>query len=171
MAEWENFLKDFDQKLARYFERDAAAIKCKKGCTFCCENADYPLSLPEMRYLMQGFAKLDKEKHDRVRTNIQQLLKTRPKIYPCPFLIEGECAVYPYRPLTCRVHGLAYMKSDGVVKLPECANYGLNYSKNFDGKTVNFEPIKEDLNLDKIFASAPNFNPEEIRSLINWFCS
>lgn len=61
------FLKEFDAKLAAYFEHDAAAIKCQKGCTFCCENADYPLSRLEMEYLMQGFLKLDKEKHDLVR--------------------------------------------------------------------------------------------------------
>ncbi len=171
---YEQFLEDFDEKLAAYFERDAAAIKCKKGCTFCCENADYPLSLLEMRYLMQGFSKLDKDRHDKVRHNIGQLkakLVARGElyIYPCPFLIDGECAVYPYRPLTCRVHGLAYMRSDKIVKLPECARKGLNYSENFDGQSVNFEPIREDLNLDKIFAANPQLDFGEIRSMIDWF--
>ncbi|MCM1010803.1 MAG: YkgJ family cysteine cluster protein [Fusobacterium sp.] len=163
---YERFLKEFAEKLAAYFEHDAAAIKCKKGCTFCCENADYPLSRLEMEYLMKGFLRLDKEKHDLVRERIRKITA---KPYPCPFLLEGECSVYSYRPLTCRVHGLAYMRSDGIVKLPECARQGLNYSENFDGKTINFEPIKEDLNLDKIFAAHPEFDFGEIRSMIDWF--
>lgn len=167
------FLKDFDEKLANYFERDAAAIKCKKGCTFCCENADYPLSRLEMEYLMQGFLKLDKEKHDLVRENILKIKQERGSqgayIYPCPFLLNGECSVYSYRPLTCRVHGLAYMRCDGIVKLPECARHNLNYSENFDGESINFEPIKEDLNLDKIFVAHPEFDFGEIRSMIDWF--
>ncbi len=166
---YERFLKEFDAKLAVCFERDASAIKCQKGCTFCCENADYPLSRLEMEYLMQGFLQLDKEKHDRVREKIKHLIRVKPDIYPCPFLLNGECSVYPCRPLTCRVHGLAYMRCDGIVKLPECARNGLNYSENFDGQTINFEPIKEDLNLDKIFAAHPEFDFGEIRSMIDWF--
>lgn len=167
---YEHFLNKFDKKLVQYFKRDSAAIKCRKGCTLCCKNADYPLSFLEMKYLMQGFARLEKEKHDLVRSNIKKILSdTRTASYPCPFLVEGECSVYPYRPLTCRVHGLAYMRSDGIVKLPECARYGLNYSQNFDGETVNFEPIKEDLNLDKIFASEPELKFGEIHSMIDWF--
>lgn len=167
---YEKFLNEFDKKLAAYFERDAAAIKCKKGCIFCCENADYPLSLLEMKYLMQGFLKLDKSRHDRVRENIRNLMRRRTSIYPCPFLLDGECAVYAYRPLTCRIHGLGYLRSDGIVKLPECAKIGLNYSENFDGHSVDFEPIKEDLNLDKIFAAHPELEFGEIRSMIDWFC-
>ncbi len=166
---YEKFLKEFDEKLAAYFERDSAAIKCKKGCTFCCENADYPLSYQEMRYLMQGFTKLDKDRHDKVRDNIKNVLAFGQNFYPCPFLLDGECVVYAHRPLTCRVHGLAYMRSDGVVKLPECARHNKNYSENFDGNEINFEPIKEDLNLDKIFAAHPEMNFGEIKSMIDWF--
>ena len=166
---YEKFLKEFDKKLAGYFERDAAAIRCQKGCTFCCENADYSLSQLEMRYLMQGFVKLDKDRHDKVRQNIKNLLARPHKPYPCPFLLNGECAVYSYRPLTCRVHGLGYLRADGIVKLPECARIGLNYSQNFDGLSVDFDPIKEDLNLDKIFAAHPELEFGEIRSMIDWF--
>ncbi len=165
------FLKEFDAKLAAYFKRDSAAIKCQKGCSLCCENGDYPLSYLEMSYLMQGFACLDKEKHDCVRENIIKIKAQREtlKAYPCPFLLDGSCSVYQYRPLTCRVHGLAYMRSDGIVKLPECARCGLNYAQNFDGETVNFEPVKEDLNLDKIFASRPHLDFGPIKSMIDFF--
>ena len=45
----------------------------------------------------------------------------------CPFLIENSCSIYPYRPIICRVHGLAYLCKENLVKVPYCANNGLNY--------------------------------------------
>ncbi len=170
---YECFLSEFDKKLEEYFRRDAAAIKCKKGCTFCCTNGDYPLSHLEMCYLMQGFVWLDKSRHDEVRENIRALANisnAAQKGYACPFLLDGECSVYRYRPLICRVHGLAYMRSDGIVELPECARCGLNYSDNFNGESVDFEPIKDDLSLKKIYKSARKIDFGPIKSLLDWFC-
>lgn len=168
--EYEKFLADFDKKLANYFEQEKEKIFCKKGCSLCCENADYPLSYLEMRYLIQGFLNLEKQKHDLVRENIRNLQACgKQESYVCPFLLGRECSVYSYRPLVCRVHGLGYMLETGKVKLPECANFGLNYSKNFDGKMIDFEPIKEDLNLDKIYAQNNLFAWGEVRSMMDWF--
>lgn len=174
LRQYEIFLSFFDKKLAKYFELYARAIKCKKGCSFCCKNGDYPLSYLEMCYLMKGFAKLEKNSHDIVRENIKAILESKTlqnadKSHTCPFLVNNECVVYNYRPLTCRIHGLAYLRTDGVVKLPQCARYGLNYGEYFDGKSVNFEPIREDLNLDKIFNSVPELNFGMIKSMKDWF--
>lgn len=171
---YELFLKNFDEKVQLYFERDKSKIKCKKGCSFCCENGDYPLSLLEMAYLMQGYNSLNKELHDKVRENIRNLITQKTKegkldSYSCPFLINKKCVVYNYRPLVCRMYGLAYMRKDGIVNLPECASCGLNYSENFDGETINFEPIKEELNLNKIITSNSDLKFGQIKSMIDWF--
>lgn len=168
-VQYEKFLLDLDRKLSAYFERDKDKIFCRKGCDYCCKNADYPLSYLEMQYLMNTFLNLEKTLHDKVRDNIKTLVNTGKKPYICPFLIDGECSVYSSRPVTCRVHGLAFLMKNGVVKLPDCANVGLNYSKNFDGKSVNFIPVNDDLMLDKIFKSCTQIEFGEIRSLIDWF--
>ena len=167
--EYEKFLAKFDKKLADYFARDKKMIKCQKGCSFCCKNANFPLSHLEMRYLMNAFLHLEKELHDKVRQNIEILKKSNAEFYDCPFLINNVCSVYAYRPLICRVHGLAYLMESGKVKLPECANIDLNYSKNFDGTSINFEPIKEDLNLDKIYNANKELPFMEFHPMKDWF--
>ena len=168
--QYKDFLEKLDVKLQKYFERDADKIKCQKGCSLCCSNGDYPLSYLEMRYLMYGFSLLEKDIHDEVRANIKKLITTESKkSYVCPFLKENMCSVYKYRPIICRVHGLAYRKQNGVVNLPGCADFGLNYSKNYDGEKVDFEPIDEDLSINKIVKLEKEIAFSEIRSLIDWF--
>jgi len=166
--DYKTFIKSLDDKLSTYFERDKDKICCCKGCSACCKNADFPLSFMEMKYLMQGFLRLDKLTHDKVRNNIKNVISSDEKNYTCPFLIDDLCSVYEYRPIICRVHGLAWMRSDGIVNLPDCAKNGLNYSKNFDGKTVDFEPIKEDLNPIALRKNK-KIGFSEVKSMINWF--
>ena len=164
--DYKTFLEELDSKLAKFFTRDKDKIRCRKGCSSCCKNADFPLSYMEMNYLMKGFLNLDKETNDNVRNNIKTLKNVCENDYTCPFLVDDLCSVYEFRPIICRVHGLAYRRSDGIVNLPDCANSGLNYSDNFNGKTVDFEPIDEDLNT---IAIRKNLNFGEVRSIIKWF--
>lgn len=169
-VKYEEFLVGFDEKLSNYFERDSKMLKCQKGCSLCCSNGDYPLSNLEMRYLMFGFSNLSNEKHELVKANIQKLCQDDvEQSYVCPFLLNNVCAVYAYRPLICRIHGLGYMRDNGVVNLPGCAQYGLNYSENYDGNSVDFEPINEDLSINKIVASQMNIDFGAVRPLISWF--
>ena len=164
--EYEKFLNELDTKLAEFFARDKDKIKCRRGCSDCCKNANFPLSLLEMKYLMYGFSKLEKEIHDKVRDNINLAIKQNKDEYDCPFLLNDVCSVYPYRPIICRVYGLAYKRTDGIVNLPCCSPNGLNYGKNYNGKTVNFEPINIDLNPSAI-RSGNDFG--EVRPMIKWF--
>ena len=89
------------------------------------------------------------------------------------FLINKKCSVYKYRGLTCRTFGLAYLIDKKTVKVPECANEGLCYSKVYkDGELVT-EPIKENLSLLKItnsqLAKSHKLEFGESRSLVDWF--
>ena len=169
LKRYESFLKEFDKKLKAYF--DNPNIMCKKGCSYCCKGADFPFSRLEAEYLMSGFQGLEKPVKDRVRQNISKIKQENPNAYNCPFLIDDMCCLYERRGLVCRTYGLCYL-SDGIAKLPDCANFGLNYSKVFINGTVT-DPIQENLRTDKIFQSdlAKKFDLEhgEIRRLIDWF--
>lgn len=168
--QYEKFLSDIDGKLENYFKADADKIKCKRGCSLCCTNGDYPLSNLEMRYLMYGFSKLEKDINELVKTNINNLLKDNiNRGYVCPFLVNNSCSVYKYRPLICRIHGLAFVRKNGVVNLPGCSDFQLNYSENYNGKTVDFEPINEDLSLKEVLKKENSISFGEIRSMIDWF--
>lgn len=173
LERYKNFLAEFDKHLEEYFKNPY--IKCKKGCVECCTIGDYPFSRLEAEYLMGGFQTLPKEIKDEIRKNISETKQTNPKMYKCPFLINSECSLYERRGIVCRTHGLAYLY-DGKIKLPECANNGLNYSEVFDkntGEVVISNPITENLRIDAILKSplAEKYELEagEIRRLLDWF--
>ena len=162
------FLDQLDEKLEKYRELHKDFICCKIGCSACCEKGDYPLSAIELEYLMQGYINLDAEKKKLVQENIKNMKKGE----SCPFLINNKCTVYPYRPIICRVHGLAYLcgargrgKYIGKVKVPHCTIEGKNYSKVYDGKEVFINPIKENLDTPNLLK---DFDYGEIRNLYDW---
>ena len=173
---YEKFLKEFDLKIDNYFKEQSEHICCKEGCSGCCEIGDYPFTQLEMMYLMQGFKTLPSILQEQIRNNLFQIKQNRVSthlFYKCPFLINNKCSVYKYRGITCRTFGLAYLTKEGVVKLPECVNEGLCYSKVCKDRTLTVEPVKEDLSLLEITESdlakkyKLDFGPS--RSLIDWF--
>ncbi len=161
MEVYKKFLNDLDARLEDYSIKHAEHLCCKKGCSHCCEKGDYPISELELRYLMQGYINLESDKKLQVQDNISRLQKGG----QCPFLIKHECAIYPYRPIICRVHGLAYICKENTVKVPYCANNGLNYSKVYESKTFSAEPILENLDTQNVLK---NFDFGEIRNLCDW---
>lgn len=130
-------------KIEDYFEAHKEFICCKAGCSSCCEKGDYPVTEEELKQIMLGYSALDNESKIRVQNNI----KTMERGGACPFLLDKLCSIYPYRPMICRIHGLAYLTKNNVVKVPYCANEGKNYSKVYSNGEFFGEPIKENLDL------------------------
>ena len=161
MMNYEEFLVVLDKKLHQYFELHKEHIVCALGCSSCCESGDYPLSQPELEYLMLGYAKLNDKDKITVQNNIKNIVKGG----ACPFLINKKCSVYPYRPIICRVHGLAYICHDKVVKVPFCANEGKNYANVYKNGEIEINPVKENLDTQNLLK---DFNFGEIRNLIDW---
>ena len=156
-----DFLKELDKKLKKYYEQHKEHLHCCPGCSSCCESGDYPLSATELEYLMQGYAKLSDNEKRIVQNNIKNIVKGG----ACPFLIDKKCSVYPYRPIICRTHGLAYLCKEETVKVPYCANAGLNYSDVYSDGEIVINPVME--NLDSI-SLLKNFDCGEIRNLADW---
>lgn len=177
LKRYERFLQNFDSRLAKYFEDHCEFIKCREGCCACCEVGDYPFSRLEAEYLMSGFVKLPVQTQKIIKNNIKQLKLENPKMYKCPFLIDKKCALYNYRGIVCRIHGLAwYDEIEERIQLPYCVNKGMNYAKVFDRDTGNVfleYPIKERLRIDSVLRSseAEDYELEcgEIRPLLSWF--
>ena len=178
LKEYEEFLKDFDSIISQLFENQKKYVKCHKGCSLCCEIGEYPFSQLEMMYIMEGFKKLPVDLRKQIKNNLDNVKNNRHSehfYYQCPFLIDKKCAVYKYRGITCRTFGLAYLidKRTKQVKIPQCSNEDLNFSKVFDGNEISIEPIKENLDLpsviDSKLAKSHKLEFGEIRSLVNWF--
>ena len=158
---FECFINELDIRLDSYFNNQADFICCKKGCSTCCEKGDYPISELELKYLMKGYLNLDNIVKKIVQRNFSKMKKGG----RCPFLINSECSIYKYRPIICRVHGLAYICNDNIAKVPFCANYNLNYSKVYRDKELLVHPIFENLDTQNLLK---DFNYGEIRNLFDW---
>lgn len=141
-------------KIEKYFEEQKEYICCEAGCSECCEKGDYPVTEEELTVLMLAYSKLENSQKIRVQNNIKSMEKGG----ACPFLLDKLCSVYPYRPMICRIHGLAYLTKNNIVKVPYCANSGKNYAKVYSNGEFTAEPIKE--NLDLLL--------EETRNLYDW---
>ena len=179
---YEQFLKEFDNYIAECRAEQNKYLYCKEGCTECCEIGEYPFSRLEMEYIMSGFIRLSPDVQNNIKANIKELAAKKNKIKPgeryeyrCPFLLDKLCTLYEYRGIVCRVFGLAYL-DNFMVRVPECANSGLNYADVYDKKSGTIQldnPIKDNLRTDIVLRGdlAKKFELEcgEIRRLINWF--
>ena len=143
----------------KYFEEQKPYICCKAGCSYCCENGQYPVSEVELAYLMLGYKLLPFETQLKIRENFEKL-KSRYEFFKqnhggtkdhpifmhrCPFLIDNKCSVYDFRAIICRTHGLLFFVEENGVqknKIPYCVHYGLNYSNIYDPETGTLSDVK-----------------------------
>ena len=159
---YQKFLFDLDKKLDSYFLAQKEFVKCKAGCSSCCEKGDYPLSDIELEYLMQGFISLESE----IKFQVQNNFKNMEKGGKCPFLIDGLCSIYPYRPIICRTHGLAYLMKDGRANVPYCTNDGKNYADVYKDGELLAEPVKENLSTQNLLSKISH--EYTIKNLYEW---
>lgn len=161
IQKYKDFLKELDSKLLNYFNQHKSHIHCKIGCSSCCETGDYPLSQLELEYLMQGYINLE----NKVKIIVQENIKKMEKGGRCPFLVDKKCSVYLYRPIICRVHGLAYLCKDNKVKVPYCVNDNKNYSDVYEKGEIRINPVTENLDTPNVLK---DFDYGEIRNLFDW---
>jgi Fe-S-cluster containining protein len=100
------------------YEKVASAygFHCR-GCEDnCCYTRFYHHTLLEYLFLRKGLETLDAETLDAVRENAGDVAsRTRdakksgliPRIM-CPLNRDGLCLLYDYRPMICRLHGMAH---------------------------------------------------------------
>ena len=97
LKRYREFLKKLDKKLEGYFEEQCEHIKCKPGCSACCEVGEYPFSRLELEYIMSGFVELPfGVKHD-IKEEIKRLKRERPKLYNSPIIVYHAFVVYEKR--------------------------------------------------------------------------
>jgi Fe-S-cluster containining protein len=87
--------------IRREEKRRGRRLACRRGCDVCCRvNTDipvYPLELAGIsRHCVEG---LDGPLREAVRERCAAHVRGG----PCPFLVDGACAVHPVRPVACRL--------------------------------------------------------------------
>ena len=172
------YIAYLEQKLSKFFEAQKPYIFCKKGCSKCCQNGEYPFSKSEFDFLKIGFSKLPKELQDEILAKAKKIRSEKTGkgyTYECPFLFNNECSVYEFRGIICRSFGLMSINPKGLSKVPFCAFEGLNYSNVVepDTKIISEEKDKIVKEREKISTSKnieENFNITfgEKKPLIDW---
>ncbi len=92
-------------------------IACQPGCDYCCYNQIEvtPLEALAIWGFIRNFPSENKARiQEKIQKSVQQRAgKIKEEIagsrgaFPCPFLENGLCAIYPVRPLLCRaMHSL-----------------------------------------------------------------
>ena len=135
--------KIFEFMDQKYHEAaDYYGFNCK-GCEDnCCLTRFYHYTLVEYLYIKEGFHHLEDKKQVEVKqrslTVCQEYdeadIKGTPVKQMCPVNFENLCAIYPYRPMICRLHGIPHelqRAGQGILNSSGCGTFTLNYS----GKT------------------------------------
>jgi uncharacterized protein len=76
-----------------------AKIACRPGCWACCSRPSVPMT--ELEIMGVSWYVLCILRGER-RDGVVEQLKHHRERNQCPFLLRGECAVYPVRPFACR---------------------------------------------------------------------
>ena len=84
--------------------RNGRRVACGPGCAVCCRQ---PIPVTPLEFLcMRAWLHLRGAAESRAWLEAQLLTRIReepsPLRRPCPFLLDGACAVYAVRPLACR---------------------------------------------------------------------
>lgn len=182
------YMNYLNKKLEGFFAQQAPYIFCKKGCSKCCENGEYPFSKIEFDYIMVGFMRLPVEIQQKITSKVKKIKENKQEgyTYECPFLFNNQCCVYDFRGIICRSFGLMSISNNGgPSKIPFCAFEGLNYSNVIDPKTkivsqekfdklgVTQEPLAYNVSYSFLTSKEieKNFEIEfgDKKPLIDWF--
>jgi Fe-S-cluster containining protein len=111
----------------RYSEvADQSGFHCRGCGESCCKTLFYHHTLMEYLYVREGILSLEKRKQEKILRLSREVSATPDAGLFCPLNENGQCLLYPYRPMICRLHGLAHelRRPDGTVhRGPGCAAF------------------------------------------------
>ena len=168
---YEQFLYVFMREIDRMFEEQKEFIKCKEGCSYCCEYGEYPFSQLEFDYLTEEYKLLDYDTKSKIIENIKKVNEQKAVsmderfMYDCPFLINNRCSVYKNRGIICRTFGLLFDHDDDRLTMPFCHEKGLNYSQIYDKDLGQLVMEKDGVVLAQTEPKAYRISRENIQRL------
>ena len=82
----------------------------------CCRSRFYHHTHLEYQYLLTGIGKLAPQKQREIQSRAREICRKTvdaqragmPVQLWCPLNFSGKCALYSYRPMICRLHGIPY---------------------------------------------------------------
>ncbi len=80
------------KRLSDRFVKENRSPICQRGCDFCCHQ-------PVGTLVVEGLAIAWFHHQDGIDEKAPELGRVRGKA--CPYLADGECSIYPVRPISC----------------------------------------------------------------------
>ncbi|PLX95203.1 MAG: zinc/iron-chelating domain-containing protein [Desulfuromonas sp.] len=141
LQRYQELLEEVDVWFSRCQQKHPTAIRCAHGCSGCCRGL-FDISLLDAALLQQGVRQLPAQEQATILARCRQRAAALEQLWPdfappyqlnlldealwqempeddltpCPLLRkDGCCTVYPFRPMTCRLHGLPNIDSDGTL--------------------------------------------------------
>lgn len=131
------------KKLAALYERMdgeyqkaalANGFQCRGCADNCCFTRFYHHTLAEYLYLKEGLGRLTGDDHRRVADRAASVVRQmndldragQPVRVLCPLNEKERCVLYAYRPMICRLHGIAHQlrRPDGQRQVgPGCGDF------------------------------------------------
>jgi hypothetical protein len=111
-----------------------------EGCgDNCCFTRFYHYTLIEYLYIKKGFLCLENKKQVEVKKRSLAVCRKTDEAdkkgesvrQMCPVNFESLCALYPYRPMICRLHGIPHefqRPGQGTLSSPGCGTFALKCS-------------------------------------------
>ena len=166
LSDYSQLLAEIDSWYARCQTAFPDDIRCRTGCSDCCRGL-FDITLLDALFLKTGFDRLHEEVRigvlGKAKKRLEGLREIWPELSP-PYLLnhrpeeewdelmpdddetpcvllgeDGRCLVYLYRPMTCRLHGLPLVDSDGDVLHDEWCT--MNFE---DNDPLQKEGLRED---------------------------
>jgi Fe-S-cluster containining protein len=146
-ALYRDLLSQLDTWFAEASDRNSGVVPCRSGCSACC-HGPFDISVADALLIREAFLQLPDTERAEVRRKAQVLVAKMMEIEPawkleeglegiseesfdricealarepCPLLgEEGDCRIYPDRPMVCRMMGLGIVTPSGRVIENSC---------------------------------------------------
>ena len=140
LGRYGDLLSEVDVWFRACADNQPQQITCRRGCSSCCRGL-FDITLLDALYLKLGFDRLDTLHKNNISNTAYERLNTLARQFPlfvepwilnripepewdaimpeedetpCPLLSEsGNCMVYEYRPMTCRLNGIPLIDISG----------------------------------------------------------
>jgi hypothetical protein len=87
---------------------DQYGFNCRGCKDSCCRTTFYHHTLVEYLYLKVGVQALGKEKQAGILKQAKKISEHPDALLFCPLNEAGRCLLYAFRPMICRLHGIAH---------------------------------------------------------------
>lgn len=129
LAQYQALLNWITQTTSDLTSQFPTELTCHRGCTGCCQQhlSVFEVEAESLRQFLKTLPESVRQKlSHQARTTLEREAQFEAqnivpdtefppdpaRAIPCPALVDGDCAVYPARPVICRTHGFPLLYVD-----------------------------------------------------------